>query len=361
MGTGTGAQGVADQAGDRRADPAVSRSPRTPAPPRPLGPLLGLASAVGLALAALCLHATGGVPQAGTGPLTGYWLLLALGTAVGGSMLAVKYRVRQEERPGISAREERFTRLTVFGVFAIAAATTVWLIVIGSGQPVHTQAPPRPPDTTPPTSQPSTPAQPHPVAAKNSGHPFDLRPYLILLVVLIILAVLGLIIYYLVRYLPTWRRTPGIVAAPPAAEADEVRLAEAVNAGRLALRGDDSRAAVIACYAAMEASLAANGLGRHLSDSPADLLGRAAAAGLLDGPAPDALADLFREARYSSHPMGPEHLHRARAALDEISATLLAHRARAEAEADAWALGEDDPAAPDRKPRHPAERQTVTR
>lgn len=142
-----------------------------------------------------------------------------------------------------------------------------------------------------------------------------------------------------------------------------MRLAEAVNAGRLALQGDDSRSAVIACYAAMESSLADNGLGRHLSDSPTDLLDRAAAAGLLDGPAPAALADLFREARYSTHPMGPGHLRQARAALDEIGETLRAHQARAEAEAEAWALSEDDPASPEQQQqqRQRAERQAVSR
>lgn len=356
---------MADQAGDRRDDRAVPRSARTPGvEPRRLGPLLGLASAVGLAVAALCLHATGGVPQAGTGPLTGYWLLIALGAAVGGCTLAVKYRVRQEERPGISAREERFTKLTVFGVFAIAAATTIWLIVIGSGQPTGAQPPSRPAEVAPPTAQPAPTVPPHPVAAKHTGHPLDLRPYLMVLLALACLALLGLILSYVLRYLPRWRHNPQIVAAPPTAGADEVRLAEAVNAGRLALRGDDSRAAVIACYAAMESSLADSGLGRHLADSPADLLDRAAAAGLVDGPAPAALAELFREARYSSHPMGPEHLEQARAALDEISETLREHQARAEAEAEAWVLSEDEPALPEQRRAaelRAAERQAVSR
>ncbi|MBC3842181.1 DUF4129 domain-containing protein [Streptacidiphilus sp. 4-A2] len=92
----------------------------------------------------------------------------------------------------------------------------------------------------------------------------------------------------------------------------------------------------------METSLAAGGLGRHASDSPSDLLGRAAAAGLLDGSAPENLAELFREARFSSHPMGPEKLARARAALDEISETLRARQEQADAEAEAWLRGDDD-------------------
>ena len=325
-------------AGDSAAGDLTAPAPRSV---RRLGPLLGLASAVGLAVAALCLHATGGTPHAGTGPLTSYWVLLALGAGVGGCMLAAKYRVRQEERPGMSAREERMVKVAVVGVFAIVAATVVSLIVIGSGRPTG---------AGPPVSRPSMAASPAPTAvpstvptdtSKHSSHPFDLRPFLITLLVLLIIGVIGLLVFLVLRYLPT-RRSSGFTSAPPSAQAEEVRLTEAVNAGRLALQGDDTRAAVIACYAAMETSLAANGLGRQVSDSPSDLLDRAASAGLLTGPAPAALAELFREARYSSHPMGTEQLHQARSALDEISESLRAHQEQAQAEAEAWLLSEDD-------------------
>ena len=335
---------MADQAGDRRADRAMPRSAGPDsAGARRLGPLLGLASAVGLAVAALCLHATASAPRSGAGPLVTYWVLLALAAGVGGCTLAVKYRVRQEERPRISPREERVTKLTVFGVFAICAATVISLIVIGSGRPTGTDPPATPPPTAPPL--PSAPPVQIPVTVKgHPSHPFDLLPYLLSLLALLLAGILALVVYLVLRYLPRLRVSPsGIVSTPPPAEADETRLAEAVSAGRLALSGDDSRAAVIACYAAMEESLAANGLGRQLSDSPADLLDRAAGAGLLTGRAPAVLADLFREARFSSHPMGPEHLQRARAALDEIGGALREHQARAEAAADAWLAAEDEP------------------
>jgi hypothetical protein len=51
----------------------------------------------------------------------------------------------------------------------------------------------------------------------------------------------------------------------------------------------------------------------------------------VDGPAPRLLAGLFREARYSTHPMNTEHLARARGALDEIAAQLAARRQSQEA------------------------------
>lgn len=339
---------MADQAGDRRADRAMPRS----ASARQLGPFLGLVSAVGLAVAALCLHATAGAPRSGAGPLVGYWVLLALAAGVGGCTLAVKYRVRQEERPGISPREERVTKLTVFGVFAICAATVISLIVIGSGRPTGVDPPRATPTVTPPPAPTPTPSPVRLGPRGHPGHPINLMPYLLALLGLLVAGILVLVIRLVLRYLSGLRVGPsGIVSAPPSAEADETRLAEAVSAGRLALGGDDSRAAVIACYAAMEASLAANGVGRQLSDSPADLLDRAAGAGLLTGRAPAVLADLFREARFSSHPMGPEHQRRARAALDEIGEALREQQARAEAAADAWlAAADEHPQRQDQQP-----------
>ena len=331
---------------EQRSDRPDVRTPPTRtasgAGRRRLGPLLGLASAVGLGIAVLCLRAAGGASWAGTGPLTAYWLLIALGAGVGGCVLATKYRVRQEDRPGrLSAREERFTKVAVVGVFAIAAATTVELILIGSGQSTG---------NGPPDPGPSLTSRPEPTVVptvapraqgKSHGHPIDLRSLLITLLVLLLVGLVGLVVYLVVRNLPG-RRPTGITSAAPGVQGEEERLTEAVVAGRLALQGDDARAAVIACYAALETSLAADGLGRRASDSPSDLLARAAEAGLLTGPAPDALAELFREARYSSHPMGPTQLQQARTALDEISEHLRAHREQADAEAESWLLSDDD-------------------
>jgi hypothetical protein len=106
---------------------------------------------------------------------------------------------------------------------------------------------------------------------------------------------------------------------------DEEALAEAVNAGQQALADDrDARAAIIACYAAMEASLAESGVSRMKADTPAELLERAVEAGLVPEEAARGLTDLFREARYSTHPMSEHQRDRAAAALDAIAAHLAA-------------------------------------
>nr|WP_237555284.1 DUF4129 domain-containing protein [Streptomyces sp. SID4948] len=81
----------------------------------------------------------------------------------------------------------------------------------------------------------------------------------------------------------------------------------------------------------MEQSLAASGVARKASDSPRDLLERGADSGLLTGTSAATLTDLFREARYSTHPMGDAHRDRAAAALAEIAGRLDTDRTAAEA------------------------------
>jgi hypothetical protein len=108
-------------------------------------------------------------------------------------------------------------------------------------------------------------------------------------------------------------------------EDDEEDLREAVAAGRTALATlDDARAAVIACYLAMERSLAEAGAEREAADTPAELLARAAGAGLVRTGAASRLTSLFYEARYSSHPFGPADRDAAERALAELHADLAA-------------------------------------
>ena len=78
-----------------------------------------------------------------------------------------------------------------------------------------------------------------------------------------------------------------------------------MESGRSALRTvDDARAAIIACYLAMETSLAERGAARGVADTPGELLTRATESGLVRGTAAGRLTALFYEARFSSHPLG---------------------------------------------------------
>jgi hypothetical protein len=96
-----------------------------------------------------------------------------------------------------------------------------------------------------------------------------------------------------------------------------------VESGRTALRTlDDARAAIIACYVAMEASLAQRGTARGVADTPDELLARATGRGVVRGTAAVRLTALFYEARFSSHPLNPGQRDAAEQALDELAATL---------------------------------------
>ena len=60
-----------------------------------------------------------------------------------------------------------------------------------------------------------------------------------------------------------------------------------MESGRSALRTvDDARAAIIACYVAMENSLAERGAARAVADTPDELLARATRAAWCAGPRP---------------------------------------------------------------------------
>ncbi|HEX4290697.1 MAG TPA: DUF4129 domain-containing protein [Trebonia sp.] len=100
-------------------------------------------------------------------------------------------------------------------------------------------------------------------------------------------------------------------------------LREAVESGRAALAEiSDARAAIIACYVAMERSLADRGTSRTAADTPDELLARAVGAGTVRGPAASRLTALFYEARFSTHPVADGQRAAAGAALDELAREL---------------------------------------
>ena len=105
-------------------------------------------------------------------------------------------------------------------------------------------------------------------------------------------------------------------------------LREAVEEGRAALANiDDARAAIIACYVAMERRLAERGTARGVADTPDELLARAVAAGTVRGGAASRLTSLFYEARFSTHPLQEGKRDAASAALDELAEELRGARA----------------------------------
>lgn len=157
-----------------------------------------------------------------------------------------------------------------------------------------------------------------PPPAASSHFPLAVSLY-VLLVVLLAAAVL-LSIWWARRFgrRPSFGGRHGDVIAE-----DPEDLREAVESGRSALRTvDDARAAIIACYVAMENSLAERGAARAVADTPDELLARATTSGLVRGTAATRLTALFYEARFSSHPLGRGQRDAAEQALDELAAAL---------------------------------------
>jgi hypothetical protein len=105
------------------------------------------------------------------------------------------------------------------------------------------------------------------------------------------------------------------------------QVARAVAAGRAAVRDGglaDPRQAIVACFAVMERTLAelGEGLAPRAEDTPAEVLHRGVAAGVLPRRPADALLRLFHEARFSEHPMGEADRLAADRALSEILTAL---------------------------------------
>jgi hypothetical protein len=152
-----------------------------------------------------------------------------------------------------------------------------------------------------------------------------------LIVVIILLALIAAVVIYMIgRFIARhswagaiWRRGAASVTLEPAADVEDSDLRQAVESGQSALRLiDDARAAIIACYVAMEQSLAQAGAARAVADTPDELLARAAGQGLIRTGAAAWLTALFYEARFSSHPLPAQRRDAAQLALAELAESL---------------------------------------
>jgi Domain of unknown function (DUF4129) len=155
------------------------------------------------------------------------------------------------------------------------------------------------------------PAAPHP--APWSAGLADL-----ILAAVLVAAIVGCVILLLRRHRP--RRRAAWRPEPEPADLGEAELRKAVEYGWLALRElDDARGAIIACYLAMEQSLAQAGTTRGIAETPDELLARAAATGLVRGPAAARLTSAFYAARFSTMELTAAHRDTAEQALAELA------------------------------------------
>lgn len=256
-------------------------------------------------------------------------------------VIATNFAKRRDDGYGVLRRAGTATAVLLT---AAAVATPLGLLFLGR----RPQPPPAPlvkpadPTRTPqPLPAPSLRPQPPPPRSGKSSSDWIVQGMLLLIAA----AVLALLVYLLVRLLAR-RWFPGgdtllVEFDPLAAELDE--LTEAVAAGTEALEYEgDAREAVIACYSAMEQAVGAGGGVRRATDTPEEFLRRVTASKLIPESPAARLTELFREARFSRHPIAESQRDEAREALREISehvrtraVELAAATARAKAAAEA--------------------------
>jgi hypothetical protein len=128
-----------------------------------------------------------------------------------------------------------------------------------------------------------------------------------------------------------WRRRPrwsggALVAVAPAGVGPTVEvghhLAVDADAQRAVLLEGAPRNAITACWLRLEDVVAATGLRRGVADTSTEFVRKVLAASTADADAINELAALFREARFSTHPMGERERMAALAALERVHRSL---------------------------------------
>ena len=139
---------------------------------------------------------------------------------------------------------------------------------------------------------------------------------LYLVVALVVLVLIRLI--YQVATAPREKKSRTGKLSPTKAE----RLAEAVDRGLRAVDRGTPSDAVIACWVGLEDAAEAAGVPRNEAETPAEFTVRVLAVDGVSAPDLSTLAELYREARYSSHESSEAARSEARAALTRLRAAL---------------------------------------
>jgi hypothetical protein len=272
----------------------------------------GRVAAVALLIGVVVIGLRGEIPALGRhGPLRQHPLVIGLTLEAVLAALLIAVRVRHRR-----ARDGAWLATRLRGALNLALGTG--LVAVPIALLVTHLPPPRPHQPRP---RPGPTVGPAPIPRHGSplgtGVPVG--------TVLTVIAVVVLAVAVAVALIMARRRTGHLVTpAAVSGEADDGdQLREAVESGEAALRElGDARAAIVACYVAMERELAGAGAPRAAADTPDELLSRAARAGLIHGGAAGRLTALFYAARFSTHPVPPASRDQALQALRELAADL---------------------------------------
>ena len=97
---------------------------------------------------------------------------------------------------------------------------------------------------------------------------------------------------------------------------------EAVDEARVALCSGEAKNGIVACWLRLERAAIDAGLGRDAPETAQEYSHRLVRTTAVDPTPMGELADLYREARFSDHPLGDHHRDLALAALDRITTDL---------------------------------------
>jgi Domain of unknown function (DUF4129) len=261
------------------------------------------------------------------------YLVAMLGVSVVIVAVAIIVKLRDPRRtaPSASGLSDRFSggggrptwRVLVIGAAVLVAwLLTVWLLSHFVTLNVGREPPAAPPSTAPtPAANASRPPQP-----PDTGADHDVLHYLIAATVtLFVLIVAGAVATARRRRVGEPPSAAPEISRPPTVPSSSESLVRAAEVG-LAEIGDRSReprAAIIACYAAMERELSrVPGAVPQDFDTPTEVLARAVENHALHGDSAAELVNLFEEARFSPHVMSEAHRESALSVLQLVLADL---------------------------------------
>jgi hypothetical protein len=291
-----------------------------------------------LVLAAVAVrgHLPGGTrtpaPPSSDSPASLIALVALLTVAMAGFAFAVVTAPRKptEAGPGdgIGRLELRGLRVRLrwrWVLLAIAAVLTWLLVIVLITRLTATPVLPAPgPSATAPAPAPPSPAPNRPPDPTGSA-PSAFGYLAATVVALLVIVGFGIARQARRAGLPPTLPQDGIRSAPRPVPRGPERLARAAELG-LEEIGDlsrDPRAAIIACYVAMERALAhAPGAVPLASDTPSEVLARAVQHHALSAESATELVELFTEARFSPHVMNEAHREAAIEALHRVLAEL---------------------------------------
>lgn len=268
-------------------------------------------------------------PEAGPGTVIAVFVMLALSIVIVvigliGAMRRPKAKSGLPDMPVWEVRDSGRSRrfYVLVGVAVVVFGVLLVLLELVSIRGREEMPPPSSEQSAPETDDTSPAAQP-PAEPQTDNGP-NMFPAMAGTVAVLAVLLAGGAILVLRR-----NRFPGGVAvfdddaSPATSVSDSLARAAELGLAEMSDPDRDPRAAIIACYAAMEQALSdAPDAAPQVSDTPTEVLARAVEHDVLHSGAAAELVGLFTEARFSPHRMTEVHRDSAIRLLQLVSADL---------------------------------------